>query len=113
MIWWLKKQLLRVKTYLYDNCSKEAESLVIWYAVSLALGAAFYITFPFEIPTYMIVIYLELVLGLLYIYRNNYLKFKVLTYVLVFALGLSIAKADAIYHLNKIEKEVDEIAYLR
>ena len=113
MIWWLKKQLLRVKTYLYDNCSKEAESLVIWYAVSLALGAAFYITFPFEIPTFMIVIYLELVLGLLYIYRNNYLKFKVLTYVLVFTLGLSIAKADAIYHLNKIEKEVDEITYLR
>ncbi len=113
MIWWTKKQLLRVKTYLYDNCSKEAESLVIWYAVSLALGAAFYITFPFEIPIYMIVIYLELVLGLLYIYRNNYLKFKVLTYILVFVLGVSIAKADALYHLNKIEKEVAETTYLR
>ena len=67
MIWWLKKQLLRIKTYIYDNLSQEAESLVIWYAVSLALGAGFYFSFPYEISTLIIVLYLELVLVLLYI----------------------------------------------
>ena len=112
MIWWLKKQYLRIKLYAEENYQNEAESLVIWYAVCYALGVAFYFALPWELPTWLIVTYLEAILLLLFFYhlRRNVIKF--LSYILVFVLGLCIAKADAIYRQQKIEKNVPEVTYI-
>ena len=111
-MWWIRKQLLRLKLYLSENYQNEAESLVIWYAVCFAMGAAFYFALPIELSAWVIVGFFEAVLVLLYLTRRNDAEFKVLTYVAVFMLGLSIAKADAMHRLNNIEKDLPEIVYL-
>ena len=111
-MWWIKKQLLRIKYIAQNSYQEEAESLIIWYAISFALGAAFYFTTPYELPTWLIITYLEAVLFLLYIYRNSFIKFKFLTYILLFALGLCIAKADAIYKSKQLEHNINETSYL-
>ena len=113
MKWWLKKQFLRLKLYAAENFQEEAESLVIWYAVFYAAGIGFYLSCPWELPIWLVVTYLEAVLVLLYIYRRKYGIFKLLTYAAVFMLGLCLAKADALYRLNKIEKQVPKISYLK
>lgn len=112
MIWWLKKQLLRLKLYAAENYQYEAESLVIWYAVCYALGAAFYFGLPYELPTWVVIVYLEAILLLLYLYRRQDGKFKILSYLAVFTLGLCIAKANALYQKNKLEQEIPETMYL-
>ncbi|MBR5599198.1 MAG: ComEC/Rec2 family competence protein [Alphaproteobacteria bacterium] len=112
MFWFLKKTLLRINNYLKENFEQESESLIIWYAVSFALGAAFYFALPQELSTWIIVTYLELVLILLYVYRNNTSPFKILTYVLLFMLGLCIAKADALYTLKRQEINLNKTTYL-
>ena len=65
MKWWLKKQLLRLKLYIAENYQNEAESLVIWYAVCYAMGAAVYLVLPWEISVWVIILYLEIILLLL------------------------------------------------
>lgn len=112
MIWWLKKQLLRIKLYAEENYQNEAESLVIWYAVCYALGVAFYFALPWELPTWLVVTYLEAVLLLLFFYRLKRNVIKFLSYILIFVLGLCIAKADAIYRYQKINQNVPEITYI-
>ena len=112
MIWWLKKQWLRLKLYAFENFQNEADSLIIWYAVVYALGAAFYLTLPLEMPVWMIVVYFEAVLILLYFSRQKYGVFKLWTYVLVFIIGLSFAKADAMYRQGQIEIKMPETSYL-
>ena len=112
MIWWLKKQFLQLKLYAEENYQNEAESLVIWYAVCYALGVAFYFALPWELPTWLIVVYLEAVLLLVFFYRLKRHAIKFLSYVLVFILGLCIAKADAIYRSQKIEKNVPQTTYI-
>lgn len=113
MRWWLRKQFLRLKLYAAENYFKEAESLIVWYAVCFALGAAFYFTLPLEIPVWMIVIFLELILLLLYLTRTKRENFKLWTYVLLFILGLSISKADSMYRAADVEEKLPEITYLR
>lgn len=112
MRWWLKKQFLRIKLYAYENYQQEAESLVIWYAVAFAFGAAFYFVSPQELSVFAITALFEAVLVLLYLTRKKEAQFKILTYIAVFMLGLCVAKADALYKSEKIEKEVSEISYL-
>jgi len=112
VIWWLKKQFLRLKLYAAENYQQEAESLIIWYAVCYALGVAFYFTLPWELPVWIIVIYLEAVLLLLYLTHRKVGQFKVITYVTIFILGLCVAKADALYRNHKLEKDMPEISYL-
>ena len=112
MIWWLRKQFLRIKIYITENFQNEAESLIIWYAVCYAMGAAFYLCLPWELPIWLIVVYFEAVLILLYLTRQKYGAFKFWKYVLVFVIGISLAKADAIYHQHKVEEETPEISYL-
>ncbi len=112
MIWFLKKTILRLKLYIEECYQNEAESLVIWYAVSFALGAGFYFACPFELSALIIVIYLEAVLFLLYIYRNKSKPFKALTYLLLFMLGLCVAKSDAMYRSKHIETNINETTYL-
>lgn len=111
-MWWIRKQLLRLKLYLYENYQNEAESLIVWYAVSLALGSAFYFALPYELSVGVIIGFFEAVLLLLYLTRRNEVQFKILTYLAVFMLGLSIAKADAMYRSNHIEKDLPEVIYL-
>lgn len=111
-MWWIKKQLLRIKLYANECYHQEAESLIIWYAISFALGAAFYFSVPYELPTWLVITYLEVVLLMLYIYRNTYMKFKFLTYLLLFMLGLCVAKADAIYKSMQIENNLPQTSYL-
>ena len=111
-MWWLRKQLLRIKLYITENYILEKESLIIWYAIMFALGAAFYLSIPYELSTALIVIFLESVLAILYIFRNKAQIFKLLTYVLVFALGLTIAKADALFKLKQIDKNLSETIYI-
>lgn len=113
MRWWVKKQLLRLKLYAAENYLNEAESLIIWYAVSFALGAAFYFAIPIELPVWVIVIFLETVLLLLYLIRHKREQFKFWTYVLMFMLGLSLSKADALYRVQNVENNLHEITYLR
>ncbi len=113
MIWWLRKQWLRLKLYAAENYQNEAESLIIWYAVSYALGASFYFAFPWELSTWVIVGYLEAVLLLLWLTRRKDGQFKLLTYVAVFLLGLCVAKADALHRAKDIENNLPEINYLR
>lgn len=111
-MWWIRKQLLRLKLYLSENYQNEAESLVIWYAVCFAMGAAFYFALPIELSAWVIVGFFEAILVLLYLTRRTEVEFKILTYVAVFMLGLSIAKADAMHRLNNIEKDLPEVVYL-
>ena len=111
-MWWIRKQLLRLKLYLSENYQNEAESLVIWYAVCFAMGAAYYFALPIELSAWIIVGFFEAVLVLLYLTRKTEVEFKILTYVAVFMLGLSIAKADAMHRLNNIEKDLPEVVYL-
>ena len=66
-MWWIKKQLLRIKLYANECYHQEAESLIIWYAISFAIGAAFYFSIPYELPTWLVITYLEVVLLMLYI----------------------------------------------
>ena len=113
MRWWLRKQWLRLKLYAAENYQNEAESLIIWYAVAFALGAAFYFAMPWELSHWLIVAYLEAVLLLLWLYRRKDGVFKPLTYAAVFLLGLSIAKADAMYRARGLEADMPEISYLR
>lgn len=113
MRWWVKKQLLRLKLYAAENYLNEAESLIIWYAVCFALGAAFYFALPTEPPVWLIVTVLEAVLALLYLTRRQRTQFKPWTYVLLFVLGLSVAKADAMYRADDTEDKISEITYLR
>lgn len=110
--WWFRKQLLRLKLYAFENYQYEAESLIIWYAVCFALGIAFYFAFPIELPVWLIVIYFEAILLLLYLYRKKDGIFKFLTYVAIFMIGLCVAKADALHRQKSIEKNLDEIIYL-
>ena len=112
MIWWLKKQFLNLKLYAAENYQYEAESLIIGYAVCYALGAAFYFGLPWELPTWVVIVYLEAVLLLLYLYRKKDAKFKILSYLAVFTLGLCIAKANALYQKNKLEENIPETMYL-
>ena len=112
MIWWLKKQLLKLKLYAAENYQQEAESLVIWYAVCYALGMGLYLTLPWEIPTWLAVVYMEAVLLLLYLYRRQDRYFKILTYVCILVLGLCVAKGDALYKNNFLEKKLEETSYL-
>ena len=111
-MWWLRKQLLRIKLYITENYILEKESLIIWYAIMFALGAAFYLSIPYELSTALIVIFLESILAILYIFRKKAKIFKLLTYVLVFALGLTIAKADALFKLKQIDKNLSETIYI-
>ncbi len=113
MRWWLRKQGLRLKFYAAENYQNEAESLIIWYAVAFALGAAFYFALPWEISHWLIVAYLEAILLLLWINRRKDGVFKLLTYAAVFLLGLSIAKADAMYRARRVEADIPKISYLR
>lgn len=113
MRWWVRKQFLRLKLYATENYINEAESLIIWYAVCFALGAAFYFALPVEPPVWMIVTICEAVLALLYLTRRQTAQFKMWTYVLLFILGLSVAKADAIYRAQNLESKINEITYLR
>lgn len=110
--WWLRKQLLRLKLYAFESYQYEAESLIIWYAVCFALGIAFYFAFPIELPVWLIIVYFEAILLLLYLYRNRDGIFKLLTYVAIFMIGLCIAKADALYRQKHIEQNLDEVIYL-
>lgn len=112
MKWWLRKQFLRLKLYAAENYETEAESLIIWYAVCFAFGVAFYFTYPFELPVWVVVTVLECVLLLLWLNRRKNGYFKFLTYVSVFVLGLCIAKADAQYRANHVENTLPEISYL-
>ncbi|MBR5154218.1 MAG: ComEC/Rec2 family competence protein [Alphaproteobacteria bacterium] len=112
MIWWLKKTLLRLKLYVEDCYLHEAESLITWYAVSFALGAGFYFAFPYELSAWVVVLYLELVLVLLYLYRHNNKPFKLFTYLLLFMLGLCVAKSDAMHRAKNIEIDINETSYL-
>lgn len=113
MRWWVRKQFLRLKLYVSENCQNEAESLVIWYAVCLAMGSAFYFTLPIELPVWVIITFLEGVLLILYLTRRQNIQFKMWTYVLLFVLGLCVAKVDAIYRAGKVETKIHEITYLR
>ena len=71
MRWWLRKQWLRLKLYAAENYQNEAESLIIWYAVAFASGAAFYFALPLELSAWVIVGYLEAVLLLLWLTRRR------------------------------------------
>ena len=113
MRWWLRKQWLRLKLYAAENYQNEAESLIIWYAVAFAAGAAFYFALPLELSAWVIVGYLEAVLLLLWLTRRRDGQFKLLTYAAVFLLGLSMAKADAMYRARNLEHDLSEISYLR
>ena len=113
MRWWLRKQWLRLKLYAAENYQNEAESLIIWYAVAFASGAAFYFALPLELSAWVIVGYLEAVLLLLWLTRRRDGQFKLLTYAAVFLLGLSMAKADAMYRARNLEHDLPEISYLR
>ena len=112
MIEFLKKQGLRLKLYAYENYQNEAESLLVWYAVAYALGAAFYFAFPYELPVWLLVVFLEAVLLLLYLNNRREGTFKFLTYLAVFSLGLCIAKANALYQNQSIEKNIEETTYI-
>lgn len=112
MLWWLRKQLLRLRLWAEDNLQNEAESLIIWYAVSFAFGAAFYFAFPWELSSWVLVIYLEAVLILLYQARRHYGRFKLLSYAAVFMLGLCVAKADAMYQAKQLEADLPELTYI-
>ncbi len=111
-MWWLRKQLLRIKLYITENYILEKESLIIWYAIMFALGAAFYLSFPYELSTIAVLFFLESILVLLYIFRNKAKIFKLLTYVIVFTLGLTIAKADALFKSKQIDKSLSETIYI-
>ncbi len=111
-MWWIRKQLLRLKLYLSENYQNESESLIIWYAVCFALGSAFYFALPIELSSWVIVGLFEAVLVLLYLTRQKEVYFKILTYVAMFMLGLSIAKADAMHRLNNLEKDLPEVMYI-
>ena len=111
-MWWIRKQLLRLKLYLSENYQNEAEGLIIWYAVSLSLGSAFYFALPVELSVWIIVGLFEAVLVLLYLTRQKEGYFKILTYIALFVLGLSIAKADAMHRLNNLEKDLPEVMYI-
>lgn len=111
-MWWIKRELLRLKLYIGECFQNEAESLITWYAISFALGTAFYFVVPYEIPSWLLVLYFEAILFLLYIYKNKEAQFKFLTYVLLFMLGLCVAKSDALYRSKKIEHNLSEITYL-
>ncbi len=113
MRWWLRKQFLRLKLYASENYYNEAESLIVWYAVCFALGAAFYFALPLELPVWAVVVFLELILLLLYLTRTEREKFKLWTYILLFALGLSVTKADSMYRAAHLENNLHEITYLR
>lgn len=110
--WWFRKQLLRLKLYAFESFQFEAESLIIWYAVAFAFGVAFYFAFPIELPVWLIIVYFEAVLLLLYLYRRKDGVFKLLTYVAIFMMGLCVAKADALYRQRNLEKNLDEFVYL-
>ena len=112
MIEFIKKQWQRMKLYAFENYQYEAESLLIWYAVAYAFGAAFYFAFPFELPVWSVIVFLEAVLLLLYLNNRQEASFKLLTYITVFALGLCVAKANALYQATKIEKDIPEISYI-
>ena len=112
MIWWLKKQFLRIKLYAIENYQNEAESLIIWYVVCYALGAALYLSLLFEISVTTTVILLEISLLTLFLTRKNDAVFKPVTYITILILGLNIAKADALYRQFKLEKNIPEISYL-
>ena len=111
-MWWIKRELLRLKLYIAECYQNEAESLITWYAISFAFGAAFYFVIPYEIESWLVVIYLEAILFLLYIYKNKEAPFKILTYALLFMLGLCVAKSDALYRNKKIEHNLSQITYL-
>ena len=111
-MWWIKRELLRIKLYITECFQNEAESLITWYAISYAFGAAFYFVIPYEIPAWLVVVYLEAILFLLYIKRNKIMTFKALTYVLLFILGLCVAKSDALYRHKKLEHNLSETMYL-
>ena len=111
-MWWIRKQLLRLKLYLYENYQNEAESLIVWYAVCFALGAALYFALPIELSAWLITGIFEAILVLLYITRKHEFQFKILTYMAVFVLGLSIAKADAMHRAKNIEKDIPEVMYV-
>ena len=112
MKWWLKKQLLRLRLFVTENYQNEAESLIIWYAVCYALGAALYLSLPFELSVTANVIMLEIALVALYFTKKNDTLFKPLTYITIFILGLNVAKADAQYRHFKLEEKIPEITYL-
>lgn len=112
MIRWLKKQILRVRLYVSENYQNEAESLVIWYAVCYAMGAAYYQVIPFEISSIWLVIILEIMLVWLYLLRQKPQKFKLMTYVTIMMLGLCVAKANALYQKKYIEDNISETSYL-
>lgn len=109
---WLKKQILCIRLYIEENYQNEANSLVIWYAVCYALGALYYQVIPIEISSTWLVICLEAALLLLYLSRKQAIKFKGLTYILVFIIGICIAKAHALHQVNNIEDNIKGISYL-
>lgn len=113
MRWWVKKQLLRLRLYAAENYQNEAESLIIWYAVAFAAGAAFYFALPWEVSVFVITGYFEAVLVLLYLARHTDKKFKLLSYAAVFMLGLCVAKADALYRAKGLEQNIPQISYIR
>lgn len=113
MIWWLRKQWLRLKLYAADNYQYEADSLIVWYGVAFGAGAAYYFALPWEVSAIWLVCLLEAVLLLLWLTRRRDGQFKLLTYVAVFMLGLCVAKADAMYRARHLEKDLPEISYLR
>ena len=100
---------------LKENFLAERERFVFWIPVLFGLGIGMYFLLPKEPSYWLTIVFVELLLFFLYIFRFYPLKFMVIGSLLVIALGFSNIQIRSMYQAKFVEKPSvqKEVTYLK
>lgn len=100
---------------LKENFLAERERFVLWLPILFGLGIGIYFLLPQEPSYWFTIVFVELLLFFLYIFRFYPLRFMVTGSLLVIALGFSNIQIRSMYQAKFVEKPSvqKEVTYLK
>jgi len=100
--------------YLKDNFFAEKDRFILWIPVLFGLGIGLYFLLPIEPSYWFIVILVEILLALLYIWRYDAHKFFIVSALLIVAFGFANIQVRSIYQEKFIQSPTSnkETTYL-
>ena len=103
----------RLLDYIKDNFFSERERWVVWLAVFFGLGIGIYFSLGFEPNKWITVAAFEILLVVLYIWRNFPERMLLLSVLFVMLFGFCDIQVQTIYRSKFVETPVDgEVTYL-
>ncbi len=100
---------------LRENFFAEKERFILWLPVLFGLGIGLYFLPYSEPSSWFTVVIVEVLLVLLYVWRYNFVRFFVVTSLLIIAFGFANIQIRSIYKSKFLEypKDQKEITYLK